>query len=75
MGDVKLKGVIVKTAELILDIAENVGFVVKRIIQDRIRASRKYMTHISQNKLGLKWDRILELHKGSVRPNRQPIEW
>jgi hypothetical protein len=62
LGDVQLNGEWVNTAELVAELAESVGFRVKRIIDDPIPKNKKYFMFLSSKK-GIKMDRIIELLK------------
>lgn len=62
VGDVRLKGKVFNTAEIVSGLAERAGFCVKRIINDPVPRSKKYFMFISP-KDGVKMDRIIELLK------------
>jgi len=74
IGDVKLNGERINTAELIADIAIAVGFDVKRIINDTIPRNAKYFMFIPKGK-GIRLDRIVELHKGRVDERDVILPW
>lgn len=74
IGDVKLNGERINTAELIADIAITVGFDVKRIINDIIPRNAKYFMFIPKGK-GIRLDRIVELHKGRVDERDVILPW
>jgi len=74
IGDVKLKEEYINSAELLVEVAESIGFTVKRIINDPIPKSEKYFMFIPIDK-GVRLDRILELHKGNVQENTTRINW
>lgn len=74
VGDVNIRGERIKTAELLIEPAEQAGFKVKRIINDSVPHEDKYFMFIPKNH-GTRVDRILELHKGRVRNNQAKIRW
>lgn len=74
IGDVKLNGETINTAELLVQPAESVGFKVKRIIDDPIRKGKKYFMFVPPGK-GVRIDRIVELNKGTVQERNVSLPW
>jgi DNA modification methylase len=62
VGDVRLRGNMINTASMVAELAEQVGFYVKRIINDSVPRNKKYFMFISSEK-GIRMDRIVELLK------------
>ena len=62
VGDVRLRGKVVNTAGIVAELAELVGFRVKRIINDPVPRHKKYFMFVS-SKNGVRMDRIVELLK------------
>jgi tRNA G10 N-methylase Trm11 len=74
LGRVKLKGGIIDMAEVTAPIAEEAGFKVAGIISDSIPKSNKYLWYLREDD-GVSREAILELHKGSFKPNPISIDW
>jgi DNA methylase. len=63
LGIVRLKGVLVDMAQLLLPVAEKVGFEPVRIVYDEIPKERKYLMYLERTQ-GVKREVVLELRKG-----------
>lgn len=63
LGVVRLKGVMVNMAELLLPVAEKTGFEPIRIVADEIPKERKYLMYLDGSQ-GVKREVVLELRKG-----------
>jgi len=74
IGDVKLNGKQINSAEIVAEIAENIGFSVKRIINDVIPRNSKYFMFLPEGK-GVRLDRIVELHKGKINEKNVALPW
>jgi len=74
VGDVNLRGKKIKTAELLVEPAEAVGFSVNRIIVDKINQKRKHFGYLKKTQ-GIKTERILELYKGTPRVRNRRVNW
>ena len=74
IGDAKLRGKHVNSAEMLAEVSESVGFTVHRIIVDNIPIEKKYFMYIPRD-MGIRTDKILELHKGNVEENNIRIHW
>jgi site-specific DNA-methyltransferase (adenine-specific) len=76
VGDVKRNGKVINTAEEIAKkILENgIEFKVEKIITDEIPKNRKTLTHVNGTN-GVRYERILELHKGNVKKRDNPVRW
>ena len=74
VGDVKGH---VPTANLLASLIENssdLGFSISRVIVDSIRPTSRYLFGRNSH-VGVKTDRILELHKGKPVPCRKEVPW
>lgn len=74
VGDVKLNGRYLNIADLIIPIAEDVGFTVNSVISDSIPKSNKHLMYLKEDE-GVSKERIVELHKGTPVINDEPVEW
>lgn len=74
LGRVKLKGKMIDMAEVTAPIAEDVGFRIAGIISDSIPKSNKYLWYLKEDD-GVSKEVILELYKGSFKPNSIHIDW
>jgi site-specific DNA-methyltransferase (adenine-specific) len=63
LGIVRLKGVLIDMAQLLLPVAEKVGFEPVRIVYDEIPKERKYLMYLERTQ-GVKREVVLELRKG-----------
>ncbi|MEM0375506.1 MAG: DNA methyltransferase [Nitrososphaerota archaeon] len=62
LGVVRLKGVLINMAELLLPVAERVGFEPIRIVADEIPKERKYLMYLDRSQ-GVGREVVLELRK------------
>ncbi len=63
LGIVRLKGVLIDMAQLLLPVAEKVGFEPVRLVYDEIPKERKYLMYLERAQ-GVKREVVLELRKG-----------
>lgn len=76
VGDVKRNGEVINTAKEIANktIESNTGFTVENIMRDEIPKGRKTLTYVNGDD-GVRYERILQLHKGEVRRRANRVEW
>jgi len=75
VGKIKVREELIDMADFLGKIIEKeTDFRISRIIYDFIPHGRKYMAHIPKN-MGVREDRILELHKGTVHERCNKINW
>jgi tRNA G10 N-methylase Trm11 len=74
IGDVTHNDHSTRTAILLGEVAESVGFRVARIISDRVPRDHKYFMFVPTSQ-GVRKDRIVELHKGRVHERSHELAW
>lgn len=76
VGDVKRNGQVIKTAaEIAKKInGSGIGFEIEKIMTDKIPKNRKKLTYVTREN-GIRFERILELHKGEVKKRKNRIRW
>lgn len=75
VGDVRNRGKIIRLSDQIAKQADKIGFKVNRIIDDFFPRGKKHFIHIEKNNLGIRDDRIVELHKGKPEVVKNDLSW